>query len=328
VNKGFFVPQEIAEKLIDVVNAAMKNRELNLGLFLDKYVLWWKERDKLMCDPGVQIAFLRKIESNPQDVKNKIKDINLRGRKFREAILRNERLSIPEKAFPSLNKYYEPYRKRIRYLIKILSQTGFHAKFLPKNGGLSLNWRLIINLGATSVYETSLLFHRNYSIPYIPGSAVKGVTRHWAIQKFAEAHQKSAGKIAVSLEKGEDLEISVDGITFRDIIDIFGTLDKKGEVIFLDALPIFDENKDFIILDIMNVHYRPYYEKSEVPGDWHSPTPIFFLAIEKGTKFKFALASRSEDLVEKTASLLKEALVNFGIGAKSSSGYGYFKILK
>jgi len=51
------------------------------------------------------------------------------------------------------------------------------------------------------------------------------------------------------------------------------------------------------------------------------------LAVEKGTKFRFALASRSKDLVEKTASLLKEALVNFGVGAKTFSGYGYF-ILK
>ena len=45
--------------------------------------------------------------------------------------------------------------------------------------------------------------------------------------------------------------------------------------------------------------------------------------MEKGTKFKFALASKEEGFVEKANKLLKEALENIGIGAKTSAGYGY-----
>ena len=84
----------------------------------------------------------------------------------------------------------------------------------------------------------------------------------------------------------------------------------------------------------MNVHYKPYYEASErelkenkekAPGEWHSPTPIFFLAVEKRTKFRFALASKNENLIEKAKELLKEALDKIGIGAKTSAGYGYFE---
>jgi len=44
-----------------------------------------------------------------------------------------------------------------------------------KEEKLELNWQLTIKLGAASVYEASLLFHRNYLVPYIPASAVKGV---------------------------------------------------------------------------------------------------------------------------------------------------------
>ena len=198
-----------------------------------------------------------------------------------------------------------------------------------------VKWRLIINLGAASVYETSLLLHRNYSIPYIPGSAIKGVTRHWAIQKFAEEFQKrnnvsyeyAVKEISTSLENGKELEMKVDDIEFKELVEIFGGQDKKGRVIFFDAMPVIDEmdkSKEFIILDIMNVHYKPYYEKAEIPGDWHDPVPVFFLAVEKGIKFRFVMASKNKKLVMDTKKLLTEALENLGIGAKTSSGYGLF----
>ena len=216
---------------------------------------------------------------------------------------------------------YEIYCKRIDSILQTLKTMEYEVK----EAILTSCWRLIINLGAASVYETSLLFHRNYSVPYIPGSAVKGVTKHWAIQKFAEYCKKSIKDVSSNLENSEDLGFEVDGIAFKELIEIFGTQNKKGKVLFFDAFPIFDKNKDFIVLDVMNVHYKPYYEGSAVPGDWYTPTPIFFLTVEKGTKFRFALASKDSELTGKTTSLLKEALENFGIGAKTSAGYGCFK---
>ena len=116
-------------------------------------------------------------------------------------------------------------------------------------------------------------------------------------------------------------------IKFKELIDIFGTQREKGKVIFFDALPIIEGNRDFIVLDVMNVHYGDYYQDESgktPPGDWMNPTPIFFLAVEKGTKFRFSLASKCENLARISMKLLKEALKNFGIGAKTSAGYGYF----
>jgi len=241
---------------------------------------------------------------------------------------------------------YQSFYNRMKTVQANLEMQGYFVEEFT----LRLNWRLVINLGAASVYETSLLFHRNYSTPYIPGSAVKGVTRHWAILKFAEKLQEAKSfsfedaikEIDKALENGKDLGMKVNGVKFSELIEIFGTQNKKGEVIFFDALPIIEQEKDFIVLDIMNVHYKPYYEASErelkenkekTPGDWHSPTPIFFLAVEKRTKFRFALASKNKnedsknkDLVKKAKELLKEALKNIGIGAKTSAGYGYFEV--
>ena len=50
--------------------------------------------------------------------------------------------------------------------------------------------RLIVGLGDESVYETSIRLHRNYGVPYIPGSALKGITKHIVILKIAEKLQK------------------------------------------------------------------------------------------------------------------------------------------
>lgn len=328
--KGFFLSKEVSERLIDVIADAVKAKKLNLGLFFDKYVLWWKEKGELKCNPQVQMALLK----NPQGVKRLLNYPNIEGKKFREEMTnRVVRFSLPFGFFST--NWYKFYEKRLKYLFNTLDQMGYY----PESKELSLNWRLIINLGAASVYETSLLFHRNYSIPYIPGSAVKGVTRHWTIQKFAEEYQKSKNikyedaikKVDKALENGEDLKLEVDILKFEELIKIFGTQNKKGEVIFFDALPVLDENqnKDLIVLDVMNVHYGDYYGDKEgkiPPGDWMNPNPIFFLAVEKGTKFRFCVASKEKELAEKTMELLKEAAKNIGIGAKTSAGYGYFEV--
>lgn len=47
--------------------------------------------------------------------------------------------------------------------------------------------RLVVGLGADSVLETAITLHRIYGFPIIPGSALKGLTRTWALLKLAAA---------------------------------------------------------------------------------------------------------------------------------------------
>jgi len=51
---------------------------------------------------------------------------------------------------------------------------------------MKVNWRLAIGFSAPSVLETGIALHRIYGIPYLPGSAVKGVTRHFRLATIAE----------------------------------------------------------------------------------------------------------------------------------------------
>jgi CRISPR-associated protein Cmr6 len=213
-------------------------------------------------------------------------------------------------------------------IITQLQKEGYKVR----NSCLSLSWRLVIGLGASHPQETSMTLHHIYGIPYISGSAIKGVTRHWAVLKFADNNRKDNEKfedaikrIAGALESGNDLNIEVDKITFKDLIEIFGTQKQQGKVIFFDAYPVGEIR---LKIDIMNPHYPKYYAEGQPPADWQDPVPIKFLTIEN-TKFSFYLATKAEDdpnknLLNIAKKLLLEALEGYGIGAKTSLGYGIF----
>jgi CRISPR-associated protein Cmr6 len=219
---------------------------------------------------------------------------------------------------------------RKKQIIMQLQKEGYNLE----NFSLSLSWRLVIGLGASHPQETSMTLHHIYGIPYIPGSAIKGVTKHWAVLKFAEEVSKSENikfekaidDVSKALENGEKMDLKVEDLEFSQLIEIFGTQEKQGRVIFFDAYPVGEIN---LKIDIINPHYPKYYDGKEPPADWDSPMPIKFLSLEN-TTFRFYLATKVRDdfeknLLNKARELLFEALSNFGIGAKTSLGYGLFK---
>lgn len=167
-----------------------------------------------------------------------------------------------------------------------------------------LSWRMVVGLGASHPQETSMTLNHIYGIPYIPGSAVKGVTRHWIIQRDFSGNEELA-------EKDENFK------------NIFGTQKQTGKIIFFDAYP---EESPNLKIDIMNPHYPEYYEGKAPPADWQNPVPIKFLTVEN-TKFIFCLASQrgNESLLSQASQWLRDALANHGIGAKTSLGYGIFE---
>lgn len=221
--------------------------------------------------------------------------------------------------------------ERRENLINHLQHNGFKVE----NSTAECAWRLIIGLGAAHPQETSMTLHHIYGIPYIPGSAIKGVTKHYVVIELADKYRKdfktennkdgfktALKKISEALDKGEDLELMFDsGIKFEELIKIFGNQKQQGKVIFMDAYPVGDIN---LKIDIMNPHYPGYYSGNNPPADWQNPNPIKFLTVEK-TKFQFILISKDENLLGKANYLLKRALENFGVGAKTSLGYGLFE---
>jgi len=123
--------------------------------------------------------------------------------------------------------------------------------------------------------------------------------------------------------------------------ELFGTQSYRGRVIFADAFATEWKFK----VDIMNPHYQEYYQSESdqrknkeeglyLVGDWHNPTPIFFLTVDKDAVFsflykvekpKFNLKGEEVDLKKLVEELLKEGLSLLGIGGKKGKGYGWFE---
>jgi len=52
---------------------------------------------------------------------------------------------------------------------------------------LEVDWRVTVGFSTPSVLETGICLHRVYGIPFVPGSAVKGITRSYCFERVAEA---------------------------------------------------------------------------------------------------------------------------------------------
>jgi len=195
-------------------------------------------------------------------------------------------------------------QKRYEAMLKWYEQRGFAVKRIQAQPV----WRFVVGLGAAHVLETGITLHRIFGLPIIPGSALKGAARAYA--QLVEG-------------KPED---------DPELIAIFGTTERAGSVIFFDAIPL--EVPKFQ-LDIMNPHYPQYYDKRggtskepAPPADWDSPRPVFFLTVTE-TPYRFAIAARSEQgnhLLDLAESWLKGALMELGIGAKTSADYGFWDV--
>jgi len=223
-------------------------------------------------------------------------------------------------------------------LYNTFKNLGLEVKTLNE---VSPDWRLIVGLGTESVYETSMTLHHIYGFPYIPGQAVKGAMRSWVICEYFNQNEEKALKSKL-------------------FCDIFGCPTKsvygkafQGNLYFLDVFPT---TTPFIEFDVMNTHYSKYYNGDKPPVDYMNPIPITFLTVGKETKFIFTIGILPQKnrylhyyedyeteegknfvakLMEKCESnnfklidiglfLLREALSNHGIGAKTAVGYGYF----
>ena len=178
----------------------------------------------------------------------------------------------------------------------------------------TVDWRLVVGLGSEHVQETNMTFHHIYGIPYIPGSAIKGVLRHWWFQELQE--QKDFID-----DKGEvDETKALKDSDYCNFIKTFGSQEQHGKVKFLDAYPT--EAVHFAI-DIMNPHYSKYYSGDQPPTDDQDPVPINFLTVEK-TVFRFVFMTKDEKFLTKLKGPFQKALELKGVGAKTSVGYGYF----
>lgn len=181
--------------------------------------------------------------------------------------------------------------------------------------------RVAIGLGEDSVLENSISLHPLFGFPVLPGAAVKGVTRNFLAENAVAAPDvicRFFGSAPRTSPEEEDR--------------------RSGNIVFFDAWPAtYSENAglgQYLEMEVMTPHFQAYYQGKDWPSDKQAPNPISFLVIKTGIDFEFAIAptgkARSKRATDCCIPLctvegwIRQALLEYGAGAKTGSGYGYF----
>lgn len=175
----------------------------------------------------------------------------------------------------------------------------------------SVGGRLLIGLGGENVLETGLTLHHVYGVPYLPGTALKGLASHYCHSVWGTADNSEG-----FLRGGDHHRV------------LFGDQDEGGLIHFHDAwidpdsLEIIDAG---LLSDVLTPHHGDYYGgNKKAPTDFDDPNPVAMLSV-RGT-FLVAVStgcSESSDAwLDLSLELLKRALADWGVGGKTSSGYG------
>ncbi len=167
--------------------------------------------------------------------------------------------------------------------------------------------RFVTGTGIANPLENGFVFHPTLGLPYLPASGLKGAVKAF----WTQWHLAAA-----------------DAQTKR----IFGEGSGAGSAIFFDMLPVGPVH---LAAEVMTPHYGPWYQNGEAPGDWHSPTPIPFIAVEEGAEFQISFAPRVKAIPQTSEwttdcaaleDVVKSALCFTGLGAKTAVGYGRFAL--
>ncbi|WP_411347750.1 type III-B CRISPR module RAMP protein Cmr6 [Paenibacillus sp. WLX2291] len=213
---------------------------------------------------------------------------------------------------------------------------------------------LLLGHGEVSALDSSVELHRMYGVPFIPGTAIKGVAAHYA--------RTVIGSAFPSLLPGG-----------ADDVVLFGTPDRAGAITFHDALitpdtivmrsPLSKTVVSSLKLDVLTPHHQAYNsmtiqqvkqpssdERSKMPAsslrdttnngskqdlpaprDDDSPIPVHFFAVQGEFKFMVTCSGEQMQVAQHWLQLAQEivvgALHHSGIGAKRNAGYGRMKLI-
>jgi CRISPR type III-B/RAMP module RAMP protein Cmr6 len=162
-----------------------------------------------------------------------------------------------------------------------------------------------IGLGEGSSLEMGFTLHPSYGMPTIPGQALKGTARR---------------VLPLDPEDGQIQQ-------WQEVF--FGTTNAASHFVFHSAW--FDPDsvggKPFK-RDGITPHHPLYQRnpKTEWPTDFDDPTPIPHLIVKQEAKFFFAIGIPNSEWGQALLPILKSALTERGLGAKTNSGFGRFQI--
>ncbi len=194
-----------------------------------------------------------------------------------------------------------------------------------------LEGRLAINLAESLIQNAGMCLDRLFGLPFIPGSAIKGVSRHAALEELKCAKGDTRAKLfdAFRLVFGTADNDFANGELRPFRLLLAGCSEnQKGAISFLPAYPVNDAR---VVVDLTNVHYPDYYRSGRTEDlSSERPQPNPFPAVEAGAQFAFCLVlngvAENVEVLTYAKRWLESALTISGLGAKTASGYGWFAL--
>lgn len=186
--------------------------------------------------------------------------------------------------------------------------TSDRMRFLPFE--LELETRLFIGLTGGGMLETGCAIAHSYGMPYIPGSSIKGVVN--AVVPDSAFGQERP-EVCDALLGREATEAEPDGLA--------------GAIAFHDAWWIPGSAATPFAEEVVTTHHLDYYgsEGATPATDLDSPVPNAQIAVRG--RFLFVLEGPIAWL-PLVREMLTAALTQAGVGAKTRSGYGFFRAVE
>lgn len=212
-------------------------------------------------------------------------------------------------------KFYNGGESKTFLKKKLEQKYSFFADLAEKDGIKLLFFentsRLLVNMGHSCVLENvGFSFERISGLPCVPGSALKGVTSNWAIWD-ANGDTAFAENLKGFSANRTQLQ--------NDLVDIFGANDGDAEQGKINFYGIFPLTLPELEIDIITPHQHGV-----------SANPLHFMTVAAGTAWYVPIACNrgnpDAELLKKTERLIEICLTNYGVGAKTASGYGKFDI--
>lgn len=238
---------------------------------------------------------------------------------------------------PSAAWLQKHFKKKVGDNNQLSAHVQTQLQLVKNLGGECLTfkagWHFVTGMGNPHPVENGFSWHPTLGVPYLTGTAVKGLARGYIEQYLDTSGEDEPGRARM------DLLLRWFGSTDKDPLTK-GYQAQAGELIFFDALPLEPVQ---LGVDVMTPHMGKWYadggkdgrvgQPDAVPADWHDPVPISFLvAKDISLFFSFALRPHSgaeaqqqgielSDVID----VLVRVLDHQGAGAKTSTGYGGFE---
>jgi CRISPR-associated protein Cmr6 len=167
---------------------------------------------------------------------------------------------------------------------------------------------MVTGTGAGGIRDVGIELHGTYGWPVLPGSTLKGVAHAYARDE-AQAGREKLDRLFGAPPRADARACA-------------------GTVTFLDALP--GPEGIAVAEHVLTPHTRGYRQDPDdkraepsPPAEYINPVPIPFLVLSGGTFTIHLIGPEPE--VTQAAKFLVEAFGEIGLGAKTTSGYGYFQ---